>query len=340
MLPEPPSPPSPPPQSPRSVPPATGRAAPARPHASELRRQRRTDMDTRPGQPAPNALAADPASADTAAPLVGAKRWTLPTISLLLAASAAVLAAAIAWLLTLAFELPPAVAAGVAAAVALLAASVPTLAVALTRLRPASPAPLPPVQAVHDSATGAYRIDVFMQLAEREWSRARRYGTGVGLLVIDLDKATALNELHGPGAAEAFLNALSSETAPTLRGADLVTRLAPLQLGVFLAQADPTGALDVAERIRERAELLELRWPALPAADVQGALQLRTTVSVGVAALRPAHLNLQALVHDALDAVNAAHLAGGNCVRAAPVDTGSLLQAGPGQNDQRARPQS
>jgi len=278
-----------------------------------------------------------PASAKTAAGARNSSRWTLPVISVLLATSAAVLAAAMAWALTRIFSLPPAAAAGISAAVALLAASVPTLAVAVTRLRSATPAP--EVQPVHDSQTGVYRIDVFMQLAEREWSRARRYGSGAGLLVVDLDRATALNELHGPGAAEALLNALSAQTAPTLRGADLVTRLAPLQLGVFLAQADPTGALDVAERIRERAEALQLPWPPVAGAQPAVPVALLSTVSVGVAALRPAHLTLQALVQDALDAVNAAHLAGGNCVRAAPVDTGQGLHPSPGRDDQRARPQ-
>jgi hypothetical protein len=52
-----------------------------------------------------------------------------------------------------------------------------------------------------------------------------------------------------------------------------------------------------------------------------------------VAQLRPAHLNLQSLLHEAEDAVTAARQAGGNCVRAAPVDVG-LPPAGDGwRND-------
>lgn len=265
-----------------------------------------------------------------------APRWPLPAVAALLAGSAAVLAAASAWLLAATLGFTPAMAAAVGAALALLAAAVPTLAVAMSRLR-AAPAPQESAP-VRDRDTGAFRPDVFMELAEREWARARRYGTGAGLLLVDLDKVPRLADAHGPAAADAFLTTLARHTSPTLRGADLVTRLTPTQLAVFLAQADPTGALDVAERIRERAEALDLAWPD-GQAGAGKATRLRGTVSVGVAPLRPAHLNLQALVHDAEDAVAAARLAGGNCVRAAPVDASGTPLPGTWRDDHRARPQ-
>ena len=106
-------------------------------------------------------------------------------------------------------------------------------------------------------------------------------------------------------------------------------------MAVFLAHADATGALDVAERIRERAEQLEVPPPAAAG----GAAPLRVTVSAGVAHLRPAHLHLQALVDDVEDAVAAARQAGGNCVRAAPVDLGRARAAGGWRgDDRRSRP--
>jgi len=263
-------------------------------------------------------------------------RWPLPAVAALLAVSGAALAAASAWLLSAVLGVPAALAAATGAALALFATAVPTLAMALSRLRSAPPAAVADHAPVRDLDTGAFRHDLFMELAEREWARARRYGTGAGLLVVDLDRLASVTETHGAVAVDAFLNALTRLISPTLRGADLVTRLAPTQLGIFLAQADPTGALDVAERIRERAEALDLPWPA--AANGK-ALSLRCTVSVGVAPLRPAHLNLQALLHDAEDAVAAARLAGGNCVRAGPVDTGASPLPGSSRNDHRSRPQ-
>ena len=60
------------------------------------------------------------------------------------------------------------------------------------------------------------------------------------------------------------------------------------------------------------------------------------TVSVGVAGLRPAHQNLTALVADAEAAAQAARQAGGNCVRAAPIDPLRLQRIGPSVGDNQA----
>ena len=147
-----------------------------------------------------------------------------------------------------------------------------------------------------------------MDLADRERARARRYGTGAALLLVDVDRYARLCEARGAAAGDAVLAELMRQTLPTLRTADVLTRFSETQMAVFLAHADATGALDVAERIRERAEQLEVAWQP----------QAAVTASVGVAHLRAAHLNLQALVDDAEDAVAAARHANGNCVRAAP----------------------
>ena len=130
-----------------------------------------------------------------------------------------------------------------------------------------------------------------------------------------------------------MLAELLRQTAPTLRTADVLTQFAGAQMAVFLAHADATGALDVAERIRERAEQMEVLLTAAPKAQ-----HLRVTVCAGVAHLRPAHLSLQAMIDDAQDAVVAARAAGGNCVRAAPVDTLGAPGAPGSWRERRARP--
>ena len=180
-------------------------------------------------------------------------------------------------------------------------------------------------------SSGALTRETYMDLANREWARARRYGTGAALLLVEVDRFARLAEARGSAATDALMTELLRQTAPTLRGADVLVRFSESQMAVFLAPADATGALDVAERIRERTELLEV-----PLEESAG---LRFTVSVGVANLRAAHLNLQALVDDADDATHAARHAGGNCVRAAPVEPASMPSPGQGlNNNDRARP--
>jgi diguanylate cyclase len=193
--------------------------------------------------------------------------------------------------------------------------------------------------------------ELFLNLAEREWARARRYGSGAALLWVDVDRYARLCEARGTTAGEAVVMQLLLQVAPSLRPADLITRLRHGRIAIFLAHADATGALDVAERIRERAEQqpvpAELPPPGAAAAaaglGASSGAALRVTVSVGVAHLRPAHLNLQALMGDADDAVSAARQAGGNCVRAAPVDAARPRDAGAGSgsswrgDDRRSR---
>jgi diguanylate cyclase (GGDEF)-like protein len=173
---------------------------------------------------------------------------------------------------------------------------------------------------------------LFLELAGREWARARRYGSGAALLLVDVDRYARLTETHGSEATDAVLAELLRQTAPTLRCADLLTRFSDAQMAVFLAHSDATGALDVAERIRERAEQMA---KAQPPDGPPGSLPI--TVSVGVAQMRPAHLNLQSLLDDAHDAVLAARQAGGNCVRASPVDLGHLRPTGGWRSEPRAR---
>jgi diguanylate cyclase (GGDEF)-like protein len=211
-----------------------------------------------------------------------------------------------------------------AAALGVAVAAVP-LGLIVSRLARRAP---PDRSAAALAATGLPR-DLFLDLAGREWARARRYGTGAALLVVEVDRLARLAQTRGEAAVDAALAELLGQTAPTLRGADVLTRFSASQMAVFLAPADATGALDVAERIRERAEQMEV--PFQP-------LQLRLTVSVGVAHLRPAHLNLQSLMDDADDALAAARQAGGNCVRAAPVVSASQAAPDHRANGYRARP--
>lgn len=218
--------------------------------------------------------------------------------------------------------------AALAAALGVVLVGLP-LALALQRLVRQLPALPDPPTAV-DPSTGAATRGVLLDLAAREWARSRRYGTGAAVLLIEIDRYTRLCEARGADAGEAVLRELARQTAPTLRGADVLARFGGAQLAVFLVQADATGALDVAERIRERAEQLEVPWHPQ---------RLRLTASVGVAHLRPAHQSVPALLDDAADALQAAREAGGNCVRAAPVDRGDALPLrGLPRDDQRTRP--
>lgn len=190
------------------------------------------------------------------------------------------------------------------------------------RPRPAAPASVAPLRAAapagpvdaqapaRDALTGAYTQQHFVAAADREWSRIRRHGEDAALLMIDVDHFKRLNDEHGDACGDAMLVEITRQASTTLRPYDLLARFGGGVLVVYLPHTDPLGALDVAERIRERVAALALNW--------QGQ-RVKATISIGVAGIGAAHAGLDAVISEAGAALREAKDAGRNCVRAAPI---------------------
>ncbi len=199
----------------------------------------------------------------------------------------------------------------------------PAAPATITRLRavPAAdasavPPPAPAAMAVdaqapaRDALTGAYTQQHFVAAADREWSRIRRHGEDAALLMVDVDHFKRLNDEHGTAAGDAMLVEITRQASSTLRPYDLLSRFGGGVLVVYLPHTDPLGALDVAERIRERVAGLRLAWQSKT---------VKATISVGVSGIGAAHAGLDAVIGDAGAALREAKSAGRNCVRAAPI---------------------
>ena len=165
------------------------------------------------------------------------------------------------------------------------------------------------VLATRDELTGVHNRRHFLVCADREWERCRRYDMSAALLMIDVDLFKRVNDTHGHLAGDLMLREIARATGDTLRQPDLLGRFGGEEFIVFLPHADPLGALDAAERIRDRVAQLSLEWKGQT---------VRATVSVGVAALDLSHDSLAELIHNADQALYAAKDAGRNCVRSAP----------------------
>lgn len=166
-----------------------------------------------------------------------------------------------------------------------------------------------------DDMTGVHNRRTFMEAADGEWARARRYGTQAALLLVDADHFMALNDRHGHLCGDELLRQIASAVQASLRQADLLGRFGGAQFAVFLPHTEVLGALDVAERIRNQVQSIKLGWLA----NV-----VSTTVSVGVAPLRPELPTLDWMVHEAETALMAAKAEGRNRVRALAFDEGQF----------------
>jgi diguanylate cyclase (GGDEF)-like protein len=165
------------------------------------------------------------------------------------------------------------------------------------------------ILATRDELTGIPNRRHFLVQADREWSRCRRYEMDAAFLMIDVDRFKQINDQHGHLAGDLMLREISCVIGETLRQPDLFGRFGGEEFTVFLPHADPLGAIDVAERIRDRIAQLRLEWHGK---------EIHTTVSIGSVALDASHDTLGALIADADLALFAAKAAGRNCVRTAP----------------------
>jgi two-component system cell cycle response regulator len=154
---------------------------------------------------------------------------------------------------------------------------------------------------VTDGLTGLRNYRFFQQAINRETERAMRFGRPMGLLMLDLDHFKAVNDTHGHQVGDAVLIGVADRVRAEVREVDLVARYGGEEFVVVLPETDRQGAEHIADRICER-----VRSRPLHAAGVE----VRLTVSVGVAVLPDDGTTPSALIRAADDALYAAKAAG------------------------------
>jgi diguanylate cyclase (GGDEF)-like protein len=134
-------------------------------------------------------------------------------------------------------------------------------------------------QAMHDALTDLpnrtllqHRVGVALELGRRE-------GTGLGLILLDLDRFKEVNDTLGHPAGDALLEVVARRLLGAVRPGDTVARLGGDEFAVLLPDIDhPTDAIEVAGRIK-----LALSEPF----RLEGVL-MDVDVSIGIA-LSPQH---------------------------------------------------
>ncbi|MEX2502458.1 MAG: GGDEF domain-containing protein [Trueperaceae bacterium] len=160
-----------------------------------------------------------------------------------------------------------------------------------------------------DGLTGIANRRRFDGALTSEWARARRAGTPLALIMLDIDRFKHYNDSFGHLIGDACLSSIAGELARVTarRPGDLVARYGGEEFAVLLPDADEDAAEQVAHDLRAALRALAISHEGAPEGVV--------TVSVGVATARPTRDDAsEELVRRADRALYDAKLAGRNRV--------------------------
>ena len=131
-------------------------------------------------------------------------------------------------------------------------------------------------QAARDPLTGVHNRGFFDEVLRVQLAAARRGGTPVAVLLVDVDHFKRINDTHGHSEGDRALRVIAQALTRVARASDIVCRYGGEEFCLILPGTPSVSALLLAERIREEV-------PAACAREGIGG-SARITVTIGLAA--------------------------------------------------------
>lgn len=130
------------------------------------------------------------------------------------------------------------------------------------------------------------------EIMTKEWSRCKRYGHFLSIMMLDVDFFKKVNDQYGHPAGDACLKEMSKRMLTCVRWpSDQVARYGGEEFCIILPETDGKSALLVAERIREKVASQPIN-----AEDAQ----FSVTISIGIESVIPSDENtLEAVLQHA-----------------------------------------
>ncbi|PAU72562.1 hypothetical protein CK497_05420 [Vreelandella alkaliphila] len=133
----------------------------------------------------------------------------------------------------------------------------------------------------HDSLTGTYNRRYLLELANAEFKRVCRYGLSLCLMMLDLDHFKAINDNQGHPVGDKALKEVAKTLLEIVRDCDHVGRYGGDEFIIVLPETDISGAMLMAERLREALNSVKL------------------TISIGIAKLERDDVCIETLINRA-----------------------------------------
>lgn len=153
-----------------------------------------------------------------------------------------------------------------------------------------------------DQLTGVLNRQAVLGELEKEIDRARRYSHQLSVVMVDLDHFKRLNDSHGHAAGDVMLAQIADILGTNIRTVDVVGRYGGEEFLIVLPETDVDAAASLAEKLRRLVGRHEI--------VLQDGFRTTATLSAGVAGGFGGHLELEALVRDADNAMYSAKALG------------------------------
>jgi diguanylate cyclase (GGDEF)-like protein len=105
-----------------------------------------------------------------------------------------------------------------------------------------------------DSLTSVANRRHFFELAEREFSRIRRYNREMSIMMLDIDNFKNINDSNGHATGDKVIIALVQLASAKLRHLDAIGRLGGEEFAILMPETAIKEAMIVAERLRKSIE--------------------------------------------------------------------------------------
>ena len=159
---------------------------------------------------------------------------------------------------------------------------------------------------IKDDQTESYNRRYLDSFMTEEVERARRYGTALSVIFLDLDNLKEINSMYGHAAGSSALRELAKRVMAAIRGSDKLFRYGGDEFCVVLPETDAVGAYELAERLRQTI--------AARPFEVDSGREASLTASLGVACF-PLHGDSAASLMSAADqAMSRVKLSGKNSI--------------------------
>lgn len=161
------------------------------------------------------------------------------------------------------------------------------------------------LRAMVDALTGVWNRGAVFDLAHRELSRARRTGTALSLVMLDLDHFKQVNDQHGHLVGDEVLKEVCRRLRACIRSYDAIGRYGGEEFLVVFPDTDANISGALAERLRRAVAERPL---------TVGDLELDLTISLGLTSTQPSDEEFETVLQRADDALYQAKREGRNRV--------------------------